>query len=165
MHKPIEPKSIAYDYLFNYFGDNKFKGNIISGACLQIAIRAYKDGREIKFIEEPKYNNYYFDDIYQVSFDRERLYHIERRELIDNIFCLIYGWDEIKAEIIGYTLDYLDLPPVEILKDLPKPFCSLPSSTPQEVTEEEFRTFLINNIDEFDISDNINAQVPSISYI
>lgn len=54
MHKTNEPKTIAYDYLFNYFGKDVFNGKVITGACVQLAIKVYKNEKEIKFIEEPK---------------------------------------------------------------------------------------------------------------
>mgnify|MGYP001698821037 FL=1 len=34
-----------------------------------------------------------------------------------------------------------------------------------EVSKEEFETFLKTHIDDFNISDNINAQVPSVKFI
>lgn len=63
------------------------------------------------------------------------------------------------------TLDLLDNPPEELLKDLPEEFKNMPCSTPMEVSESEFKDFLSNDINEFDISDNKKAQVPSVSYI
>lgn len=47
-----ELKTIAYEYLFNYFGGDVFNGRIITGASIQLAIRAYKDGKEVKFKEK-----------------------------------------------------------------------------------------------------------------
>lgn len=40
-----------------------------------------------------------------------------------------------------------------------------PCSTQMEVSKEEFRSFLKNHTDDFDIRDNHNAQVPSVSFI
>lgn len=165
IYKPVEPKTLAYDYLFNYFGKDTFKGKVIAGACIQLAIKAYKGGKEVKFTEEPCYNGIYLCSVYQVCFDRDSLFRIEKRMKKDDILRIAFGWDCIKAEIAGYTLDYFDLLPDEIRKDLPEQLKDFPSSTPMEVTEEEFKSFLISHIDEFDITDNINAQVPSVSYI
>lgn len=165
IYKPIEPKTLAYDYLFNYFGKDTFKGKIIVGASIQLAIRAYKDKQEIRFMEEPKYESNYFCDNYQVSFDREKLFFIKKNLKVDNLFRIAFGWDNIESEVVGYTLDFIDTPPEKILKDLPEQFKNIPCSTPMEVSENEFRNFLSNNIDEFDISDNKNAQVPAVSYI
>lgn len=71
-----ELKTIAYDYLFNYFGKDMFKDKIITGASIQLAIKAYKNGEEVKFKdkEEPKANNHFYCDNFKVSFDIDKLY-------------------------------------------------------------------------------------------
>lgn len=172
--KSTVSKTIVYDYLFNYFGGEKFKGKVICGACVQIAIRAYKNGEEVKFAEEPCANNRFFNEIYNVSFDRNNLFIIQKNLQIDNLYRLIYGWDKIEAEIVGYTLEFLcgvaedefkKILMEKEFKELPEEFKSLPCTESMEVTAEEFNGFLIKHIEDFDISDNINAQVPSVSYI
>ena len=161
-----EPKTIAYDYLFNYFGGDKFKEKIITGACVQLAIWAYKEGKEVKFMEEPKpIKERYYCDIYKVSFDREKLFVMEKDLRMDNLFRIVYGWDRIEAEVVGYTLDYLDELPEEARRILPDELKDFPCSSLMEVTEDEFRDFVGRHLDDFDISDNINAQVPSIAFI
>lgn len=127
--KENELKTIAYDYLFNYFGKDIFKGKIITGACVQLAIKAYKDGKEVKFTEEPKANNRFYCDNFKVSFDTDKLYIIEKDIIVDKLYRIIYGWDKIDYEVIGFTLDYLDVLPDEVIKDMPKQFKKLPCSS------------------------------------
>lgn len=163
--KQAEPKIIAYDYMFNYFGKDTFKGKVITGAGVQLAIKVYKDGEEVKFIEEPKHKNAYFNEIYKVSFVRKEMFSVQKNLKMDNLFRVVFGWDKIESEVVGYTLDYQDVMPNEIMKDMPEQFKNIPFSSQMEVSEKDFRDFLCKHIENFDISDNVNAQVPSISYI
>lgn len=163
-----ETKSIVYDYLFNYFGGDSYKGKIVLSASVHIAIRVYKNGEEIKFLEEPQYKNKYLCDIYDVSFDREKLFVIHKNIPIDNAFRLAFGWNKIEAEVVGYDLGCVCPMPEEmrkIMKELPKELREMPCTEPVEISEEEFQQFLRERLDDFDISDNRIAQVPSVSYI
>lgn len=160
--KENELKTIAYDYLFNYFSKDTFKGKIITGASIQLAIKAYKDEKEVKFKEEPKAKNRYYCDNFKVSFDTDKLYVVEKDIIVDNLYRIIYGWDKIDYKVIGFSLDYLDESPNEELKELLK---GIPCSAQMEVSKEEFEIFLKEHIEDFNIKDNINAQVPSISFI
>ena len=100
-----EPKTLAYDYLFNYFGKKTFKGKIILGASIQLGIRVYKNKQEVKFSEEPKYQNNYLSDVYEVSFEREKMFRIEKNLGVENLLRIVFGWDNIQSEVVGYTLD------------------------------------------------------------
>lgn len=160
-------KIIVYDYLFNCFGGKRHNGKVVLGASVELAIHVYKNGQEIKFQEkEPDaVQGRYLCEAYEVSFDREKLFVVQKNIKIDNLFRIVYGWDRIEAEVVGYTLDYLTKPDEEIEKLLPEEFKGMPYSTPEEVSEQVFKTFLKDNLDDFDISDNIKAQVPSVRYI
>lgn len=164
-----EPKTIAYDYMFNYFGGDCVNGKVICGACVQLAIRAFKDGKEMKFVKEPSCHGKHFNEIYNISFDRDKLFVVEKNLRMDNLFRLVFGWDKIEAEVVGYTLDYYEGMLSEVMTDgieeLPEFLRNMPCTAPMEVPELVFREFLSNRIEDFDISDNINAQVPSISFI
>lgn len=164
-YMPDKPSTLAYDYLFNYFGGDMFKDKKITGASVQLAIRVYKNGEEIKFIQEPRTKGTYLCDVYKVSFDREKLFTVTKDVKRDNLLRIVYGWDEIKAEVVGYSLDYESKFNEEQLKDMPEVMKNFPVSEAMEVTEEEFKDFLSKHLDDFDMKDNINAQVPSISYI
>ena len=85
-----EPKTLAYDYLFNYFGKKTFKGKIILGASIQLGIRVYKNKQEVKFSEEPKYQNNYLSDVYEVSFDREKMFRIEKNLGVETLLRIVY---------------------------------------------------------------------------
>lgn len=160
-----ELKTIAYEYLFNYFGGDVFNGRVVTGASIQLAIRAYKDGKEVKFKEEPNKDGYYYNENFKVSFDKDKLFIVEKDIKVDNFYSIVYGWDKIKYEIVGYCLHYLDKAPEDFIEKLPVEFRNLPFSTSMEVSKEEFETFLKTHIDDFNISDNINAQVPSVIFI
>lgn len=158
-------KTIAYDYLFNYFGKDIFKNKVITGASIQIAIKAYKNGQEVKFKEEPKADNCFYCDNFKVSFDTDELYIVEKNAIVDKLYRSIYRWSKIDYEVIGFSLDYLAKLPDKIRRELPDMLKDMPCSTPMEVSKEEFEIFLKEHIKDFNISDNINAQVPSISFI
>ena len=151
-----EPKTIVYDYLFNYFGGDTYEGRTITGASVNLAIKAYKNGKEIKSLEEPEYNDTYLSDVFKVSFDKKNLFNVERNLKADNLFRLAYGFDKIEAEIVGFELYRHELP--EEVEDVP---CEVPI----QVTEEVFRQFLMSHKNDFDIKDNKNAQVPSVAFI
>lgn len=163
--KKSKLKTIAYEYLFNYFGGDVFKGKIITGASIQLSIKAYKDGKEVKFEKEPNKDGCYYDKNYKVSFDKDKLFVIKKNTEVDKFYRTVYGWDKIEYEIIGYCLDYLDKAPKDFIEKIPTEFRDLPFSTSMMVSKEEFEAFLRTHIDDFNISDNINAQVPSVIFI
>lgn len=163
--KETKGKTITYDYLFNYFGGDVFKGKIITGASIRIAIKAYKNDKEIKFRKEPKANNRFYNENFKVSFDTDKLYIIEKNIIVDNLYRIKYEWDKIDYEIVGYSLDYLDELSNDLREMLPESFKNIPCSASMDVSKEEFETFLKSHIKDFDISDNMNAKAPSISFI
>ncbi|WP_279145821.1 hypothetical protein [Clostridium tyrobutyricum] len=138
---------------------------VITGASIRLAIKAYKHGKEIKFKEEPKASNCFYCDNFKVSFDTDKLYVIEKNIIVDKFYRVMYGWDKIDYEVIGFTLDYLDELPDDLRKILPMPLKDLPYSVPMEVSKKEFKAFLKGHINDFNISDNTNAQVPGILFI
>lgn len=172
-YKPLEPKRLAFDYLFNYFGKDTFRGKVIMGACVRLAIRVYKDEKEVKFTDEPNCKGISLHRIYTVSFDREKLFCVHKNYNAEKLFCTVFLWDKIEYEVDGYTLDYEDPLSEALLNDITDEmsedekilFLSFPCASPMEVSEKDFRYFLSSHIDDFDISDNVSAQVPSISYI
>ena len=153
-------KTIVYDYLFNYFGEDSYKGKIITGAGMRLAIKAYKNGEEIKFTKEPSKcldkNGFscYWNYIFTVSFDKEKIYTISKNEKAEKLFCLRDKYDKIEAEVVGYFLDFITSLPDDT-----------PCSEPMDVSKEEFVEFIKQHIQDFDISDNIVAQVPSVMFV
>lgn len=160
-----KPKVIAYDYLFNYFGGDSFNGKVIRGACVELAIHAYKNNEEIRFESEPRAKNRFYNEIFNIFFDTTEIFLIRKNIFIDNLFRIIYGWDSIEAEVVGYSLDYYCSLSESERNNLPDEVKELPCSTPMEVTEKEFKDFLTSHLNDFDISDNKPAQVPSIRFI
>ena len=135
------------------------------GACVQLAIKVYKDGKEIKFNEEPHYENFDLTNIYSVTFDRKDMYIIQKNIRMDNLFRILFGWEKIESEVVGYTLHYLDVMLDELIKEMPEQFKDIPCASPMEVSEEEIKGFLSVHIEDFDIPNNVKAQVPSVSFI
>lgn len=161
-----EAKTLVFDYLFNYFGCGKFKGNVITGACVRLAIRAYRNGQEVKFTEEPCIDNRaYYCEIYDVAFDREKLFTVTKNLYIDNLFRIVYGFDKIEAQVVGYSLDKLTGRSADFINNCPKELADFPVSEEIIVSEDEFRKFLSDHLDDFDISDNKKAQIPSVSFM
>lgn len=169
-------KTIVYNYLFNYFGRDKYKDKTICGASIDIAIIPVINGNEVKFSEEiePQAYERYLSEVFKVSFDKEKMFTVERNLPIDNLFRIHYEWEKINYEVVGYTLDYFDDEETkkiqkelkELLGDkMPNEFLNAPCSVFMEVTEEDFKEFLRSHIDDFDILDNKNAQVPSVAFI
>lgn len=160
-----EKKTIVYDYLFNYFGGDKFKDKIIVGACMQVAIKVFKDRNEVKFMNEPCCDHICLSDVFEVSFDRKDLFVIHKNAAVSEFLCSYFNWDSIEAKCVGYTLDYVVPTPENLRSLLPDSFDNIFTAESMEVTEQEFRKFLSSHLDDFDITDNINAQVPSVSFI
>lgn len=166
--------TIAYNYFFNYFGGDRYKDKVICGAAIDIAIIPFKDGKEVKFSKEPEAADIYLSDVLKVSFDRNKIIHIEKNWRVDNIFRILKHWEKIDYKIVGYSLDYYDAEETKkIQKELkeclgdamPNELLNTPCSVSMEVTKEEFEIFLRTHSEDFDILDNKNAQVPSYSLI
>ncbi len=167
----MKMKTVAYNYLFNYFGGDKYNDKIVTGASIDLAIRPYKNGDEVKFEDgkELSFKGFFLCQVFDVSFDKENVFNINRNIFVDNIFRRAYGFDEIKAEIIGYSLEIAvgltkDVIP-ELADKLPTEFQSFPVSESIEVSEDVFRNFILNHLNDFDISDNKKAQCPAVSFI
>lgn len=165
-NKLVEPKIIAYEYLLNYFGEDTFNDKKVLGASISIAIKPFVDGKEVRFTHEPKCERYYLSDIFNVSFNRDKIFIVKKDDIADSLFRSVNHWDEIIHEVVGYTLDHEGgILPYEKRKDMPEQFQNLHCSIPLNVSEKVFRDFISSNLDEFDIPDNIKAQVPAVSYI
>ena len=167
-------KSIAYDYLFNYFGGDSHEGRIVTGASITMAIRCYKNGEEIRFdvnegepyVSGNGFTAYMFD-IFNVSIDRKNIIKIKKNLYTDNLFKMIYGWDKIEYEIVNYNLEVAEglLKNTNPENDLPEELQDVLVTEPIEVDSDVFMNFISQRINDFDISDNKLAQCPSYSYI
>lgn len=174
-----ELKTIVYEYLFNYFEGDTFQGYVVGGAAIYLAIRIYKDGKEVKFKEnkEPLFFivpdskgtepiQCYLCDTYSVSFDREQLFVVRKNEDVCQTFCRFLDCDSIEADVVGYSLDRIgklhEGLDEEKAKSLSEGAREIPCLFPTRVSEEDFRTFLANHADDFDIPDNTVAQVPGV---
>lgn len=145
-----ENMRVCYDYLFNYFGDDEWNGKVVGGASVNLNIRPYKNEEEVLFEDgdEITTKGMFLSDVFRVHFDRENQFLIERVDSVDVLFRVMFSWEQIKAfptEYYLYVRDGVELDPVA-------------------VTEEEFRAFLSDHVDDFDILDNKNAQVPSVGF-
>lgn len=162
--KEKESGALGFSYLFNFFGDATFNGQQVTGASVDLIIHVFDEhGAELKFSEEislPEFKNIGLHDIYQVSYDKEKAFRVEKNLYRDNAFRIIKGWEKIAYEVAGYSIDVLMDDSAKKLQDLPDVIKNLPCSEPISVSEEEFKDFILHH-KEFDISDNVHAQVPS----
>ena len=148
--KSRQKETIGYSYRFNYFGKDLYKGKTITGATINIVIRALENEKSINLGNEITCgNDKYLSDIYTISFHEVKLYAVDKNVCIDNLFRLVFGWDQIDYEIVGFGLDYL------VSSN------TLCYSTEMQVSKKEFETFIRSHIQDFDILDNQNAQVTS----
>lgn len=161
-------KRIAYGYLFNYFGGEKRNGKIVNGSSIDLNIRPYKNGKEVLFEQdnEVTINGYYLFHIFDIRFDRQYQFVIERNPQMYDLFRIAFGWERIEASVITYSLDVIAgrVKDEDGMNDLPEEFQNVPVSEPSVVSEEEFRAFLSEHVDDFDILDNKHAQVPSVMF-
>lgn len=162
----VRNKRIAYDYLFNYFGGDKWDGKIVGGSDITLNIRPYKDGKEVLFKdnEELTAANCSLSDVFTVSFDRENQFVIKKDLTADSLFRIAFGWERIEASIIKYELDVYVGKVGDEQNELPKSLQDIPIMDPVVVTEKEYRDFLASHADDFDITDNKHAQVPSVLF-
>lgn len=159
------PKIISYDYLFNYFGADKFGGNMVTGAYISVAFHLWKDGREARITSDEPYieviresrlvpggipERLYLCNLIKVSFDREHLYRITVNESLRDFMVMVWGLDTITYEVVDRGLDFRESEYV---------------SYPAPIPEEMWQAFVSGHLDEFDIWDNQNAQCPSFGWI
>lgn len=140
-------KTVVYSYSFNYFGGKKYKDRIVTGASVDIAVRAYK-GSEVVTPEETLelsigngsskgLQKVYLSDVFEVSVDRKTAFSVNRNLRVDNLFRLLLGYDKIEGETVGYSLDVFAgmLKDTEVLSaNFPKDLVDLPVCEPIEVT-------------------------------
>lgn len=140
--------ALGYGYLFNYFGESRYENKVVTGAGIEILYHVFdNNGTEIEFEEEihlPELSGINLSRICEVSYDEKNAYKITKNLYVDNLFRLLKGWKYITYEVVGYSID--------VLTDNP---CSEAIS----VTEDKFKKFVMDN-KEFNISDNVDAQVP-----
>lgn len=161
-----ELKTIAYSYMFNYFGGAIYNNERIMGATIDIAILPYDvSGNLVKFNSDPKVGDFCFSDIFELRFDRDKLFLISRNLLADMLFCKHYGWSKIDYKIVHYSLDKYCGKARDEMDGCPDAFLDFPVIEPMFVSESEFRGFMSEHLDDFDISDNRIAQVPGVLYI
>ncbi|WP_373124617.1 hypothetical protein [Blautia producta] len=163
-------KTIVYDYLFNYFGGDSYGGRIVTGATVSVAFYFIdRKGEVIGFEEnqEPRFENDYLCNMLNVYYDREQCYKLTTTKALGE---LINKNTSIKSIclVCSYSLDcdMTNTPKYhELLQDMPSFIKQIPMSEPIPVTKKEFEDFLKSHVDDFDISDNKPAQVPSVGWI
>lgn len=158
-------KTYAANYLFNYFGRDQVEDKIIVGAWIDVAIRPFKDGKIVQFqceeetcfsVKSPsrvfgeRKDKFYLTSGVSVHFDRDSIYRIDVDWEVINFIRNHFGWDSIEIEAVGWGLDYEE-----------SKYVSIPWNCGKEIFEE----FIRSHLDDFDISDNVNAQCPSYSWI
>jgi hypothetical protein len=145
-------KSISYLYSYNYFGKDKYNGKIINGSGLDILFKIYKGTTFVNVTKDKSYHGFYICDVLKVSFDKKHLHILNRDSIMYIYFCDYFKADKIDFEIVGYNLSY-----VENENDF--------MSYEMEVSEYDYKCFLMNHLDDFDIPDNRSAQVLAYSIV
>lgn len=158
------PKTYIASYMFNYFGGDHIGDKKITGACVDVAFRPYKDKELVQFtkdaepmvIEEvpsrvigTRKNVFTLSDVVNVSFDRNEIVKLTINSDIMKRFMAYYGWSMVEVSIHDYELDY------EVANGLYESwYCG----------KETFESFLKSHADDFDISDNRNADCPAYGW-
>lgn len=153
----MKDKTIAYVYLFNYFGGDKYGGKTVVGVSVDLAVRCYKGDSEIKFAEgdEPEADDIALQDVFGMYPDAISGIRIEADPDFMLPFFKKYGWNGIEYDITGYFFD--------LIKDPADPDDTIADTV--EVDEATFMDFAKSHFEDLDISDNYPAQVPGIKYI
>lgn len=159
------PKTYVCSYLFNYFGGDSIDGRKIDGVTIDVVFIPYKNNNPVRF-KNKKETSFYSEeksrligtrktkidlaDAVRVSFDRDELVKLTRKEDIIKIICEHFGWDKIEISIIGYQLTYEEKRFVSIEWDCGKDVCI---------------HFMETHKDDLDITDNRNAQCPAYRWL
>ena len=160
-------RDIVYTYLLNYNGEKQYDEKNVSAAFIDIAIKLYKDGKEIPFKDSDKdikYGECYLSDVYQVFFNRKKIFGIKKNPQKFDLFRLIYDADDIKAEVVGYGLDVMKEMPQEISNALPDTLKTFPYAEAVFVSKDEFEKFIMCDVDGFATKDNEKAEVITYAY-
>lgn len=159
------PKTFLACYMFNYFGRDTVGDKVIDGAFIDVAFRPYKNGKLVQFYSEEETCAYfttpsriidggrkekvYLADLVNVSYDHDNYYKVTRNDELIKMVCDYFGWDRIDIEVEDVSLSYME--------------CEYMSSI-YECGKEIFEKFLQSHSDDFDITDNQNAQCPAYGW-
>lgn len=160
------PKTYLACYMFLYFGGDIFDGKVIDGAGIDVAFRPYKNGMLVQFhseaetcfevvnpsriIECGRKETIYFSDLVQVSYSRRNCYKLVVDEELTKMMCDHFGWDRIDIQVESFSLSYKE---------------SEYMSSVFECSRDVFEDFLKAHPDDFDITDNKNAQCPAYGWV
>ena len=159
------PRVYTASFLFNYFGGDYVGDKKIVGAGVDVAFRPYKKGQLVKFCSEKetyftiekesriigiRKEEIYLQDAVNVSFDREKLVKLTIHKDVVRTICEHFGWDKLDISISEYELDYEERKYV---------------SAPWYCGKDTFERFLSSHKEDFDISDNRNAQCSSYGWL
>jgi len=154
----LKPQTVAYEYYFEYYEEGKYNEKTVCGASVTIAIKAYKHDNIIIMPKDPMYRGYFLSDILNVSFDKEKQLCIEKNRFMESVFRNALGVDSFTYQIIGYSLDTVEEVPEEG-KNNPNYKTLFPTVKTNPVSEIEFKSFIYENRDGFDIKSNKKASV------
>lgn len=153
--------NIVFGYWFVWDGLSTYKGNKVDGAGVDVAVHVYKDGSEVLLDDEPlPYTDIYFSDIFDVSYHPEKGVLLEKNANIAELFQILWGYDDIRAEIVGYHLDSHRPLPEEMIRDyIPAEYRYETSSQCEEVEADEFLAFMLKNADGHCLQKGVEARV------
>ena len=156
-------KLFIYDYIFELYEKDEYKGKTIRDARIVIAIKPYKETSEVKLKKEPfiKENpDVRLSDIVKVSLNDDRLPVLEKNLEIEQIFKDIYGWDCVEFEVIGYALGYEGTLTAKEYRNTPEELRDLTVVDVMKASKLEFEAVARGRLMGFD--GNIQASTMSI---
>lgn len=160
---------IIHDYSFNYFGGDRYEGKTIGGASVNVLFECYDhDGKERLFTENDDISS-----VLDVRFDRDKVYQIDVDPIRMKEISEKYGLKTVSFRPYEFYLYYLDGHISDDLEGMDEKrreniqsiigsLGDVPVQSPMQVSEDEFRKFLLDHADDFDIMDNRHAQTCSV---
>ncbi|SQC85486.1 Uncharacterised protein [Clostridium perfringens] len=157
--KGIRKYRLGYDFLFLPNRTFKYKGELIGGTSIMVLFKIYDmNGNEILFETEGeelkeqtiKLKNgeeCYLCDLFYCSFDKEKFKEDQTFDFSPTMNVIMSNC-RISMEIHSYTKD------IEVKKVILEP---------ENIDREEFNDIMLNNLEQFDVTDNKPAQ--SCAYI
>ncbi|WP_415294183.1 hypothetical protein [Clostridium perfringens] len=157
--KGIRKYRLGYDFLFLPNRTFKYKGELIGGTSIMVLFKIYDmNGNEILFETEGeelkeqtiKLKNgeeCYLCDLFYCSFDKEKFKEDQTFDFSPTMNVIMSNC-RISMEIHSYTKD------IEVKKAILEP---------ENIDREEFNDIMLNNLEQFDVTDNKPAQ--SCAYI
>lgn len=140
---------VSYDRVFLAHPPFEYKGDLITGASLDLTFKCFKDGKEILFGENEGTRE---EGAFHCSVNKDHGFAIEHKSTEESYY------DFITCEATHFFLDYYEGRSGEVLPGCPEAFADYPVSGAKPTTKEEFIKIIQGHWENFDNSDNRRAQ-------